>query len=97
MKTGIHPQANQITVTCSGCNASYMVTSTLPTFSVEVCSNCHPLFTGVEKFIDTEGRIEKFQKRASMKVESKKKETLKKEQAPRSLKEMLQEVRKTAG
>lgn len=93
MKLGIHPQVHQIEVSCSSCGNKIMVSSTLPSLHVEVCSNCHPLFTGVEKFIDTEGRIEKFQKRASLKTDLKKKETVSKSEPQKSLKEMLQEIR----
>lgn len=51
------------------------------------------MFTGIEKFIDTEGRIEKFQKRASQKIDLKKKEVVQKAEPQKSLKEMLQDVR----
>jgi large subunit ribosomal protein L31 len=93
MKQGIHPTVFETKVTCSSCGDSFVVSSTTPTLNIEVCSNCHPLFTGIEKFIDTEGRIEKFQRRMAIKVEPKKKETVQKAEQPRSLREMLEEVR----
>lgn len=92
MKQNIHPTVYETQVTCS-CGNAFVVSSTTPTLHVEVCSNCHPMFTGIEKFIDTEGRIEKFQKRAAARVETKKKEVVLKAEQPRSLREMLQEVR----
>lgn len=94
MKTNIHPQVFEIEVTCNGCGNRIPLSTTKKEIHVDVCSNCHPLFTGVEKFIDTEGRIEKFQKRASLKVDTKKKETQSKQEAPKTLKEMLEQVRK---
>ena len=63
MKTGIHPQYNKITVSCA-CGNSFEVGSTLKDdLRVEICSNCHPLYTGKSKLIDTAGRVDKFQAR----------------------------------
>lgn len=62
MKKGIHPEYKPATVTC-GCGASWTTRSTKEKIVVEVCSNCHPFFTGQQKYIDTAGRIEKFQKK----------------------------------
>jgi len=52
-------------VTCA-CGAQFTTGSTKPTIAVEVCSNCHPLWTGQQKFLDTAGRVEKFNQRAAM-------------------------------
>ncbi len=62
MKTGIHPDYVECTVTC-GCGNSFKTRSTRPTINVEVCSSCHPFYTGKQKFVDTAGRVERFQRR----------------------------------
>ncbi len=62
MKPDIHPQLHDVNVTCA-CGASYKTRSTLPEITVTLCSKCHPFFTGEQKFVDTAGRIEKFQAR----------------------------------
>jgi large subunit ribosomal protein L31 len=62
MKKGIHPEANEINVKCA-CGSNFKTVSTEKEIIVDICSSCHPLFTGKQKFIDTAGRIEKFQKR----------------------------------
>jgi len=64
MKTGIHPAYHQITVTCA-CGNTFKVGSTQKDdMRVEICSNCHPLYTGKAKLIDTAGRVDKFRARA---------------------------------
>jgi len=63
MKTGIHPAYNQITVTCA-CGNSFTTGSTLKNdFRVEICSHCHPLYTGKSNLIDTTGRVDRFKTR----------------------------------
>ncbi|HSG65511.1 MAG TPA: 50S ribosomal protein L31 [Gammaproteobacteria bacterium] len=63
MKAGIHPEYKTITVTCS-CGASFETRSTLGTdLQIEVCSNCHPFYTGKQKIVDTGGRVDKFRKK----------------------------------
>jgi len=63
MKTGIHPTYSQITVTCA-CGNTFQVGSTLKEdLRVEICANCHPLYTGKSKLVDTAGRVDKFQAR----------------------------------
>ena len=65
MKTQIHPKwYSDAKVTCS-CGATFSTGSTVPTIAVEVCSNCHPLFTGQQKFVDTAGRVDKFNQRVA--------------------------------
>ena len=59
MKKDIHPAYKEVTVTC-GCGNSFVTRSTSPKIAVEVCANCHPFFTGKQKFIDTAGMMEKF-------------------------------------
>lgn len=60
MKPKIHPEFRRVTVTCA-CGNSFETMSTAKELKVEVCSICHPFFTGQQKFIDTAGRVEKFQ------------------------------------
>jgi large subunit ribosomal protein L31 len=71
MKTGIHPQYHTITVTCA-CGNTFETGSTLAgPMRVEICSNCHPLYTGKSKLIDTAGRVDKFQARQAQATERK--------------------------
>jgi len=62
MREGIHPNYVEATVTCA-CGHSFKTRSTKPVIRLEICSNCHPFFTGKQKLIDTAGTVEKFQKR----------------------------------
>jgi large subunit ribosomal protein L31 len=63
MKSGIHPTYhNDTQVTCA-CGNKFTTGSTLEKIDVEVCSQCHPFFTGQQKFVDTRGRIDKFNKK----------------------------------
>ncbi len=62
MKQGIHPTYKLSTVTCS-CGNTFQTRSTMGDIKVEICSNCHPFFTGTQKLIDTAGRVEKFTKK----------------------------------
>ena len=62
MKKGIHPEVHKIVVHCA-CGQAYKTESTLPDLSVSICSACHPFYTGAQKFLDTAGRIEKFEKK----------------------------------
>ena len=65
MKSGIHPTYFQeATITCS-CGAVLTVGSTTETMHTEICSQCHPFYTGKEKLIDVAGRVEKFKARAA--------------------------------
>ncbi|HRQ04781.1 50S ribosomal protein L31 [Nitrosomonas halophila] len=60
MKAGIHPDYHEITVTCS-CGNEFKTRSTLnKPLHIEVCSSCHPFYTGKQKIVDTAGRVEKF-------------------------------------
>ena len=62
MKDKIHPKYVDCKVTC-GCGNTFVTRSTSPVLSVEVCSKCHPFFTGQQRFVDTAGRVERFQKK----------------------------------
>ncbi len=59
MKQGIHPQFNETTITCA-CGFVIETRATKDQIKVEICSNCHPFFTGKHKLLDTEGRVERF-------------------------------------
>ena len=61
-KKGIHPVYKPATITCA-CGNKVETYSTRGAFSVEICSNCHPFYTGKQKFVDAAGRIERFQKK----------------------------------
>lgn len=63
MKKGIHPNwTHEAQVTCS-CGATFTIGSTLETLKVDICSKCHPFFTGEMKFVDRQGRVDKFLKK----------------------------------
>ncbi|RLB01225.1 MAG: 50S ribosomal protein L31 [Deltaproteobacteria bacterium] len=62
MKKGIHPELHDITITCA-CGATFKTKSTRKDYKVEICSRCHPFFTGKQKLVDTAGKIEKFTKK----------------------------------
>ena len=63
MKAGIHPDYKEITVTCT-CGNTFTTSSTIGhDLQVEVCSNCHPFYTGKQKIVDTGGRVDKFRKK----------------------------------
>lgn len=67
MRTGIHPEYQSVTVTCS-CGNSFDTRSSAGTedLHIEVCSKCHPFFTGKQKIVDSGGRVEKFRRRFGM-------------------------------
>jgi large subunit ribosomal protein L31 len=62
MKADIHPEYVEARVTCS-CGNTFTTRSTRPTLTSELCSECHPFYTGKQKLVDSGGRIEKFEKR----------------------------------
>jgi len=65
MKKDIHPKYNdKAKVTCA-CGATFTVGSTMDEINVEICSQCHPFYTGNEKVLDTAGRVDKFKKRVA--------------------------------
>ena len=65
MKKDIHPEYYDATVTCS-CGNSFVTGATKPSLRVEICSRCHPFFTGQQRVVDTEGRIERFMRRYNL-------------------------------
>ncbi len=62
MKQGIHPENHEATITCA-CGNTFETHSTKGSYNVEICSACHPFFTGKAKLMDTAGRVERFNKR----------------------------------
>lgn len=101
MKKNIHPQWNNpITVTCA-CGSTFETGSSFESLQVDICSACHPYFTGEMKFVDTQGRVDKFlqkmqnaqtrQAAASTKANKKQKN----QADPKSYKQLLQEQRGT--
>jgi large subunit ribosomal protein L31 len=94
MKQGIHPEYFPEAKVACACGNKFTVGSTKPEIRIEVCHNCHPFYTGEAKFVDTEGRVERFQRRAKAKVapKPKKEQETKKKERPQSLKEMLQQI-----
>ncbi|MEE8075270.1 MAG: 50S ribosomal protein L31 [Candidatus Binatia bacterium] len=66
MKTGIHPEYKAATITCA-CGNIIETRSTVPKIHVEICSSCHPFFTGKQKLMDSAGRVEKFRKKYKLK------------------------------
>ena len=62
MKQGIHPEYVEATVKCA-CGETFKTRSTKPELRVDICSKCHPFFTGKQKFVDAGGRVDKFKKR----------------------------------
>ncbi len=62
MKKDIHPATNETTITCT-CGAVYHTVSTVKNLRIGICAQCHPFFTGEQRFIDTAGRLDKFSQR----------------------------------
>jgi len=99
MKAQIHPQYfTDAKVICSSCGLNYTTGSTKQSIHVEVCSKCHPFYTGEHRFLDTKGAVEKFQKKQQVAAEMKaKKASIQKkvdekgERKVKSLRELLGE------
>ena len=62
MKSGIHPEYKEITVSCA-CGNTFQTRSTIDTIHVEICSACHPFYTGKQKMVDSAGRVERFNRK----------------------------------
>ena len=67
MKAGIHPEYVEATIVCA-CGEVVRTRSTRPEIRVEICSKCHPFFTGKQRFVDTAGRVERFQRKYKRKA-----------------------------
>jgi len=100
MKMKIHPAYhNDAQVTCRSCSTTFTTGSTMKSIVMEVCNNCHPFYTGEQRFIDTQGRVEKFTKRmedakkyADMMKQKKKDKKEGKSTSGKSLRELLGDV-----
>lgn len=91
VKQTIHPEYFKDAKFSCACGNTFTAGSTRKAVRVEICYNCHPFYTGLAKFVDTEGRVEAFKRREVLKTEAKvKKVDDKKEFRPKTLKEMLQ-------
>jgi len=66
MNTAIHPEYHEVTITCV-CGSELRSKSTQKEIRLDICSNCHPFFTGTQKIVDTEGRVERFKTRYAKK------------------------------
>lgn len=64
MKAGIHPELKQTKVSCLGCGTTFNSVSTVDQITVDVCSQCHPFYTGKQKLVDTAGRVDRFRAKA---------------------------------
>ncbi len=78
MQQGIHPKYYSDAKVKCACGNTWTTGSTMPEIEVEICSNCHPFYTGKEKVLDTRGRIDRFQKRMTKQGEKKEKTPVKK-------------------
>jgi len=72
MKQGIHPKYNTVKVHCTACGNEFESGSTLKEIRVDTCSNCHPFYTGRQRFAAAQGRVEKFNRKYNIKTEEQK-------------------------
>jgi large subunit ribosomal protein L31 len=72
MKKDIHPKYDIGTKAICACGAVFIVGSTMPEIRMEICSSCHPFYSGNEKIIDTAGRVDRFNKRKALSAKAKK-------------------------
>ena len=63
MKKGIHPNYNRCTVTCISCGATFETGSILKEIKVDTCSNCHPFYTGKQRYVQSDGRVDRFNRK----------------------------------
>ena len=82
MKEAIHPAWHETPVRCMTCGTTWTTGSTVESLTVEICSNCHPFYTGEQRIVDTEGRVDKFMKRLQQRDEIR--TTLEKEEEERT-------------
>ncbi len=68
MRPGIHPEFVECTVTCS-CGNTFVTRSTNPEMRIDICSNCHPFFTGTQRLVDTQGQVDRFKRRLEKKAQ----------------------------
>lgn len=67
MKQGIHPEYHEARITCA-CGETFVTGSTRKAIRVEICSKCHPFYTGQRRFVDAEGRVQKFARKYGLKI-----------------------------
>lgn len=95
MQQDIHPKFHTDTKVTCACDHTFTTSSTQKSIDVEICSHCHPFFTGKAKYVDTQGRVEKFQQKMAAakkhQPKKKKKKTSSDDQKPKTLKDMLKE------
>jgi large subunit ribosomal protein L31 len=72
MKKNIHPKYNSASKVTCACGSTFLVGSSMDEIKVEICSQCHPFYTGNEKVLDTAGRVDRFKKRAAVASKAKK-------------------------
>lgn len=72
MKQGIHPRYQKCVVTCTTCGSTFETGSTLPEIKVDTCANCHPFYTGKQRFVTSDGRIDRFNKKLAKSEAAKK-------------------------
>ncbi|MCA9349670.1 50S ribosomal protein L31 [Candidatus Saccharibacteria bacterium] len=65
MKKDIHPKIHQTKIHCAGCNTDRITESVVSNINIDVCSNCHPFYTGTDRLLDATGRVDRFKQRAS--------------------------------
>lgn len=100
MKKEIHPKYVETTVKCNGCNTTFKTRSTVDEITVEICSNCHPFYTGKQKLVDVAGRVDRFkaQQAAASKKQAAKKSFKKpsetKAEAPKDATADLKDLKK---
>ena len=68
MKPGIHPNFVECVVTCS-CGNTFVTKSSKPEMRIDICSNCHPFFTGTQRLVDSQGQVERFNRRLQKKAQ----------------------------
>ncbi len=96
MKEGIHPKYQEVDVRCA-CGNTFKTRSTKPELRLEICSACHPFFTGRQKLIDTEGRVERFTKKFGKQTSEQRKTAAKAAKATKAAKSTAaKRTRKTA-
>ncbi len=76
MKAGIHPDYVECTISCTSCGSEVHTHATVPSLRLDLCSNCHPFYTGKKRIVDTAGRVDRFNQRR-LASEKAQKETVK--------------------
>lgn len=100
MKKDIHPKVNSNTTVTCACGNSFVTQSTLPSINVEICYACHPFYTGTQRIVDTEGMVQKFNKKlaaSALKPEKSKKINTTKDSSTQtqSLKDLLAQAKQS--